>query len=310
MEVGQSIVGSYWKCHARSFFLGLCLLQSASYAHASQDLATAEQGNAISQPYLDQPLLLKAPAKTKVDTPFKIPKSPNAQAQLKALESANGGKYSGGLSEVLASNKDKGLDWFKGKIFELNKASAITMCSSDICYISGFNGASTLGVTQEKDDFNGRQLQGQFVQVVSTDQSGTLVVTRLTIHKNVVQKPSPEKSAKKPSLAATEDSDYDEAQAIAEGFEEQFHTRAAEGWTRPPSARNGLEVELQIGMIPDGTVTSVFVSKSSTDGPFDASAVAAVKNIRRMTEMQDLKPSDFQPYRSFKMIFTPENLAL
>jgi colicin import membrane protein len=52
------------------------------------------------------------------------------------------------------------------------------------------------------------------------------------------------------------------------------------------------------------------VSRSSGDVPFDNSAVAAVKNIGRLTEMQGLSPQDFQPYRSFKMTFTPEDLAL
>jgi colicin import membrane protein len=93
-------------------------------------------------------------------------------------------------------------------------------------------------------------------------------------------------------------------------FDDLIRSRAAEGWARPPSARKGMTVVLQINMLPDGTVTNVNVSKSSGDGPFDASAVAAVKNIGRLTEMQGLKPSDFNPYRSFKMTFTPEDLAL
>lgn len=93
-------------------------------------------------------------------------------------------------------------------------------------------------------------------------------------------------------------------------FDDLIRSRAAEGWARPPSARKGMTVVLQINMLPDGTVTTVNVSKSSGDGPFDASAVAAVKNIGRLTEMQGLKPSDFNPYRSFKMTFTPEDLAL
>jgi colicin import membrane protein len=96
----------------------------------------------------------------------------------------------------------------------------------------------------------------------------------------------------------------------AGNFDDLIRSRAAEGWARPPSARKGMTVVLQIGMLPDGTVTSVTVSKSSGDGPFDSSAVAAVKNIGRLTEMQGLKPSDFAPYRSFKMTFTPEDLAL
>jgi colicin import membrane protein len=97
---------------------------------------------------------------------------------------------------------------------------------------------------------------------------------------------------------------------VAGSFDDLIRARAAEGWARPPSARKGMTVVLQIGMLPDGTVTSVGVAKSSGDGPFDASAVAAVKNIGRLTEMQGMKPSDFAPYRSFKMTFTPEDLAL
>jgi len=97
---------------------------------------------------------------------------------------------------------------------------------------------------------------------------------------------------------------------VAGDFDDLIRARAAEGWARPPSARKNMTVVLQIGMLPDGTVTSVTVARSSGDGPFDSSAVAAVKNIGRLTEMQGLKPSEFNPYRSFKMTFTPEDLAL
>ena len=97
---------------------------------------------------------------------------------------------------------------------------------------------------------------------------------------------------------------------VAGNFDDLIRSRAAEGWARPPSARKGMTVVLQINMLPDGTITNVSVSRSSGDGPFDSSAVAAVKNIGRLTEMQGLKPSDFNPYRSFKMTFTPEDLAL
>ncbi|MBC3458416.1 cell envelope integrity protein TolA [Pseudomonas mosselii] len=97
---------------------------------------------------------------------------------------------------------------------------------------------------------------------------------------------------------------------VAGDFDDLIRMRAAEGWARPPSARKGMTVVLQINMLPDGTITNVSVAKSSGDAPFDSSAVAAVKNIGRLTEMQGLKPSDFNPYRSFKMTFTPEDLAL
>jgi colicin import membrane protein len=97
---------------------------------------------------------------------------------------------------------------------------------------------------------------------------------------------------------------------VAGNFDDLIRSRAAEGWARPPSARKGMTVVLQINMLPDGTLTSVSVAKSSGDGPYDSSAVAAVKNIGRLTEMQGMKPADFNQYRSFKMTFTPEDLAL
>ena len=97
---------------------------------------------------------------------------------------------------------------------------------------------------------------------------------------------------------------------VAGNFDDLIRLRAAEGWTRPQSARNNMTVQLQVNMLPDGTITNVSVSRSSGDVPFDNSAVAAVKNIGRLTEMQGLSPQEFQPYRSFKMTFTPEDLAL
>ena len=97
---------------------------------------------------------------------------------------------------------------------------------------------------------------------------------------------------------------------VSGNFDDLIRLRAAEGWSRSPGARNGMTVVVQIAMLPDGTITSVTVASSSGNGPFDSSAVAAVKNIGRLTEMQGLSPQDFKPYRSFKMTFTPEDLAL
>ena len=103
---------------------------------------------------------------------------------------------------------------------------------------------------------------------------------------------------------------YEYSDEVVGSFDELIRERAAGGWARPLLARKGMTVVLQIGMLPDGTVTSVIVSKSSGDDSFDSSAVAAVSNIVRLTEMQEMKPSDFAPYRSFKMTFTPEDLSL
>ena len=85
--------------------------------------------------------------------------------------------------------------------------------------------------------------------------------------------------------------------------------RTAEGWVRPPSARRGMKVMLQINMLPDGTMTSVTVVKSSGDLPFDNSAVEAVKSVSPLQEMNKLNESDSQQYRSFKMTFTTNNIG-
>lgn len=114
----------------------------------------------------------------------------------------------------------------------------------------------------------------------------------------------------------SEDTQRQQALADTQGdqtsgdYDDLIRMRAAEGWTRPPSARNNMSVALRVNMLPDGTITAVTVSRSSGDAPFDNSAVAAVKNIGRLTEMQGLSAQDFQPYRSFTMTFTPEDLAL
>lgn len=97
---------------------------------------------------------------------------------------------------------------------------------------------------------------------------------------------------------------------VAGNFDDLIRSRVSEGWSRPPSARNGMSVTVQISMLPDGTITNATVVRSSGDKAFDSSAVNAVRNVGRITEMQGLSPKDFNPYRSFKMTFTPEDLTL
>lgn len=82
-------------------------------------------------------------------------------------------------------------------------------------------------------------------------------------------------------------------------------------WRRPPSARNGMSVEVLIEMLPDGTITNASVSRSSGDKPFDSSAVAAVRNVGRIPERQQLPRATFDSlYRQRRIIFKPEDLSL
>jgi TonB family protein len=80
-------------------------------------------------------------------------------------------------------------------------------------------------------------------------------------------------------------------------------------WSRPPSARNGMEVLLSIQLIPTGEVVSVSVQRSSGDEAFDRSAIAAVERAGNFPELKNLPPREFeQNFRRFRLLFRPEDL--
>jgi len=82
-------------------------------------------------------------------------------------------------------------------------------------------------------------------------------------------------------------------------------------WIRPPSARNGMAVTVLIEMLPDGTITNASVTRSSGDSAFDASAVAAVRKVGRVREVQQLDRATFDRlYRKRSAVFKPEDLGL
>ena len=98
---------------------------------------------------------------------------------------------------------------------------------------------------------------------------------------------------------------------VAGNLDDLIIRLVSEQWVRPPSARNGMAVTVLIEMLPDGTITNASVIGSSGDSAFDASAVAAVRNVGRIREMQQLDSKTFNAlYRSRKAVFKPEDLSL
>lgn len=92
-------------------------------------------------------------------------------------------------------------------------------------------------------------------------------------------------------------------------YEEMLIERVQQNWSRPPSARNGLEVVLEVNMLPTGVVTGLRVVKSSGDAAFDRSAEQAVKRVERFTEAMQIPPDIFEQYfRVFRFTFSPEDL--
>jgi colicin import membrane protein len=80
-------------------------------------------------------------------------------------------------------------------------------------------------------------------------------------------------------------------------------------WSRPPSARNGMETLLQIQLIPTGEVVSVTVLKGSGSSAFDRSAINAVEKAGSFPELRNLPASEFErTFRRFRLLFRPEDL--
>ena len=85
--------------------------------------------------------------------------------------------------------------------------------------------------------------------------------------------------------------------------------RISQNWRRPPSARNGMEVLLQINLVPTGEVVGIAIVSSSGSSPFDSSAVAAIERIRQFPEVVTLPIKDFEKYfRQYKIRLRPEDL--
>ena len=96
---------------------------------------------------------------------------------------------------------------------------------------------------------------------------------------------------------------------VTQSYVALISQRVQNNWSRPPSARNGMEAELVIQLIPTGEVVSVTVARSSGLLAFDRSAVNAVQKAERFPELQKLPARVFEKnFRQFRLLFKPEDL--
>lgn len=91
------------------------------------------------------------------------------------------------------------------------------------------------------------------------------------------------------------------------GYQQAIQNAVSRRWTRPPSARNQMEVRLRVRLAPGGDVLNVSVLQPSGDAALDRSAVAAVRNASPLPV-----PSgrDFENFREFDFLFRPEDMRL
>ncbi|MGV0036004.1 MAG: cell envelope integrity protein TolA [Candidatus Azotimanducaceae bacterium WSBS_2022_MAG_OTU7] len=89
----------------------------------------------------------------------------------------------------------------------------------------------------------------------------------------------------------------------------QIQREIVQNWSRPPSARNGMEALLRVRLIPTGEVVDVKIEDSSSNDAFDRSAVLAVTKARRFVVPTDSRRFE-RDFREFTVLFRPDDLRL
>jgi colicin import membrane protein len=106
-----------------------------------------------------------------------------------------------------------------------------------------------------------------------------------------------------------------EAEQMLEGQNEQevqsyqasIYDLVRKNWSRPPSARNGMQARFVVELIPTGEVLSVALVDSSGNGSFDRSAEQAIRRARRFDVPKDNELFEAN-FRRFYFLFRPEDL--
>jgi colicin import membrane protein len=99
--------------------------------------------------------------------------------------------------------------------------------------------------------------------------------------------------------------DADEPAALS--YIDGIYSAVVSNWSRPPSARNDMEAQLRVELIPTGEVVSVTVISSSGNSAFDRSAEAAVRKARRFEVPSETRLFE-RHFRSFVLLFKPQDL--
>jgi len=100
-----------------------------------------------------------------------------------------------------------------------------------------------------------------------------------------------------------------QAEAAAQSYVAAIERRIADNWSRPPSARRGMQSVLEIQLVPTGRVVDVRVVESSGNAAFDRSAEQAVRRVDQFDVVRDMSSEVFERhFRRLRLVFNPEDL--
>ncbi|MEM9621145.1 MAG: cell envelope integrity protein TolA [Pseudomonadota bacterium] len=94
---------------------------------------------------------------------------------------------------------------------------------------------------------------------------------------------------------------------VAQSFRLGIYQEILQNWSRPPSARNGMQATLLMELIPNGEVVSVTVVESSGNIAFDRSAEQAVRRVGRFNVPAENHIFE-RHFRQVYLLFQPEDL--
>ena len=102
-----------------------------------------------------------------------------------------------------------------------------------------------------------------------------------------------------------------EDERVANSYRQLIQQRLSENWSRPPSARLGMETLIRIRLVPTGRIVGVTILTSSGDTAFDRSVEQAALKVEQFVELQGMEPDLFErKFRQVDVAFSPEDLRL
>ena len=99
----------------------------------------------------------------------------------------------------------------------------------------------------------------------------------------------------------------DDEKAMA--YVAQIQREIIQNWSRPPSARNGMETLLRVHLVPTGEIVDVKIIEGSGNDAFDRSAILAVRKSERFVVPADTLRFE-RDFREFTVLFKPDDLRL
>lgn len=90
-------------------------------------------------------------------------------------------------------------------------------------------------------------------------------------------------------------------------FQAGIYDLVRKNWSRPPSARNGMQARFLVELIPTGELLSVALVEGSGNGAFDRSAEQAIRRAQRFVVPADNAVFEAN-FRRFYFLFRPDDL--